>query len=252
MKSRYQPASVSSASSTSSRSAPRSARFARCSTSRGFSPSSAASSTVARALCPRRRASSSIRRAAAAGSNDSSRYTARASSITAARCSAASVVEQPLGPVEPSGRDPRPDLQPLALEAAGCQVGLDRPLGETPERNRLAARPDRLRKRPELVRDEHDDGVVRRLLEILEERVRSVLVHQVRAENQVHAAVGLERPHVEVAAQLADRVDPDLVAERLEDVEVGVGAPERRGRSRRGVQPRTRVPLAACRSRRGP
>ena len=67
----------------------------------------------------------------------------------------------------------------------------------------------------------------------------------VRAEDEVDAPVGLERAHVQVAAELADRVDPDLVAERLEHVEVGVRAAQRRGRARRGA--RRRTPIAAAR-----
>ena len=43
-----------------------------------------------------------------------------------------------------------------------------------------------------------------------------------RAEDQVDAPVGLERAHVQVVPEPADRVDPDLVAEWLEHVEVGV------------------------------
>ena len=43
-----------------------------------------------------------------------------------------------------------------------------------------------------------------------------------RAEDEVDAAVGLERPHVQVAPQLAHLVDADLVAERLQHVKVGV------------------------------
>ena len=45
-----------------------------------------------------------------------------------------------------------------------------------------------------------------------------------RPEDEVDAAVGLEGPHVQVVPELADRVDPDLVAERLEHVEIGVRA----------------------------
>ena len=48
----------------------------------------------------------------------------------------------------------------------------------------------------------------------------------VRAEDDVDAPIGLERPHVQVAPELADRVDPDLVAEQLEHVDVRVRAPE--------------------------
>ncbi len=43
-----------------------------------------------------------------------------------------------------------------------------------------------------------------------------------RAEDEVDAPVGLEGPHVEVVPELPDRIDPDLVAERLEHVEVGM------------------------------
>ena len=42
--------------------------------------------------------------------------------------------------------------------------------------------------------------------------------------DEVDAAVGLERPHVQVAAQLADVVDADLVADRLDEVDVGMRA----------------------------
>ncbi len=45
-----------------------------------------------------------------------------------------------------------------------------------------------------------------------------------RAEDEVDAAVRLERAHVQVAAHLAHRVDSDLVAERLEHVQVGMRA----------------------------
>ena len=45
---------------------------------------------------------------------------------------------------------------------------------------------------------------------------------QVRAVDEVDPPVGLERPHVQVAPQLADRVDADHLAERVELVQVGV------------------------------
>ena len=99
-----------------------------------------------------------------------------------------------------------------------------RGLREAPERNELAAGADRLGQRPEPLGDEDDDRVRRRLLEILEERVGGVLVQRVGAEDEVDAPLALERPHVQVAAQLADVVDPDLLAERLEEVEVGMAA----------------------------
>ena len=93
------------------------------------------------------------------------------------------------------------------------------------ERHRLAARPDRLRQRTHLVRHQDDDRIRRRLLEILEQRVRRLVVQQMRTEDHVHPARGLERPQVQVAPQLAHRVDPDLIAQRLEHVEIGMRAP---------------------------
>ena len=99
-----------------------------------------------------------------------------------------------------------------------------RGLRETPERNELAARANRLGQRAEPLGDEDDDGVRRRLLEILEERVRGVLVQRVGAEHEVDAPLALERAHVQVAAQLAHVVDPDLLAKGLEEVEVGMTA----------------------------
>ena len=65
--------------------------------------------------------------------------------------------------------------------------------------------------------------------------------------DQVDAPVGLERPHVEVAAQLADRVDPDHLAERAR-ARTGRDAC---GASCRGAPPRTRAPARACRRRAG-
>ena len=134
-------------------------------------------------------------------------------------------VEQPLGTVEPARRHARERVERLALQPARGEKRLDRALREPAEGDELAARADRRRQQPELVGDEHDDGVRRRLLEILEKRVGGVLVQQVRAQDEIDAALGLERAHVQVAAKVADRVDPDLVAERLEDVEVGVDPP---------------------------
>jgi hypothetical protein len=64
--------------------------------------------------------------------------------------------------------------------------------------------------------------VLRRLLEVFQQGVRGVLVHQLCLENEVDAPLGLERPEVQVASEGADVVDPDLVAQRLEDVEVGM------------------------------
>src|SRR4029450_10514293 len=66
-------------------------------------------------------------------------------------------------------------------------------------------------------------GVRGRLLQVLEQRVGSVGIEQVGVEDQGDAAVALERTHVQVAAEFADVVDPDLVAVRLEHVQVGMG-----------------------------
>ena len=46
-----------------------------------------------------------------------------------------------------------------------------------------------------------------------------------RVENDVHTARRLERTQVQVAAERADLVDQNLVAHRLEDVEVGMRPP---------------------------
>jgi hypothetical protein len=46
----------------------------------------------------------------------------------------------------------------------------------------------------------------------------------VRGQHDVHAPVGLERAHVQIVVEQADVVDADLVAERLEDIQVGMGA----------------------------
>src|SRR5205085_2177298 len=56
-------------------------------------------------------------------------------------------------------------------------------LRQPPKRDRLTARADRLRQRAQLVGDEHDHGVRRRLLEIFEQRVSRLLVHRVRPED---------------------------------------------------------------------
>ena len=56
-----------------------------------------------------------------------------------------------------------------------------------------------------------------------------------RAMHEIDAPVGLERPHVQVAPQLADRVDANHLAERVELVEVGMELarrPEQRARER--------------------
>ena len=133
------------------------------------------------------------------------------------------------------------------------EEGAHGPLRKPPERDELAAREDRRRQRPELVRDEHDHRVRRRLLEILQQRVGGVLVQQVRVGDHVDAPVGLVRAHVQVAVERAHLVDPDHLAERLEQEEIGVRpglhaalVTEQRGRERAG-----RGALADARPARG-
>ena len=112
-------------------------------------------------------------------------------------------------------------------ESPGARASIsvaDRALGEAREGNELAPRPDRVGQWAEVVGDEDDDGVRRRLLEVLEQRVGGVLVHRLGAVHEVDAAVGLERPHVQVAAELADVIDADLVPDRLDEVDVWMRA----------------------------
>ena len=151
-------------------------------------------------------------------------YTARAcSSSVSRRCGG-------VGSSSRSSRSSRPAAtRASAVRRSSSSSGAravdrvaHRPLGQPPERDELAARADRLGDRPEVVGDEHDHRVRRRLLEVLEQRVGRVVVHQVGAEDQVDAPVGLERPHVQVAAERADLVDADHLAERLELVDVGM------------------------------
>ena len=227
-RSRYHEASSSSDASSSSRSAPRPARLTRCSASRAVrsSPSSAASSRSFASAARSRAASTSFSAAAAGvelGRVDRARRLEQRRRALRGRG-----IEQALGAVEPAARDARDRGRLARSESCGARAEhllAHRPLGEPPERDRLAARADRLRQRPDLVRDEHDHRVLGRLLEILQQRVGRLVVQQVRAEDEVDAALRLERAHVQVAPHLADGVDPDLVAERLEHVQVGVRAP---------------------------
>ena len=152
-------------------------------------------------------------------------------------------VDQPARTVEPAGGDTR-DRGRLGLteiRRIHAEPVANGALGEPPERDELAARADRLRDRPELVGDEHDRRVERRLLQILQQRIGSVVVEQVSGEQEVHAAVRLERPQVQVVVELADDVDADHVAERLDDPEVRVSAFDDASRRRRAGRPRTRT-----------
>jgi hypothetical protein len=138
-------------------------------------------------------------------------------------------VEQPLRAVEAAGRRAGKRRRLLVGQRRGAlrQVVAHRALGQPPERDELAARADRLRQRAELARNEDDDGVRRRLLEVLQQRVGRVLVELLGAEHEVHAPLRLERAHVQIAPHLADGVDADHLAQRLQDVEVGMRPPLR-------------------------
>ena len=133
-------------------------------------------------------------------------------------------VKQPFDAVEPPAGNSgeRRRLVLGKLRSARRDLVAHGRVGEPPERDELTARANRLRQRAEVVGHEHRGRVRRRLLEILQQGVGCLVVERVRAEDEVDAAVGLERPHVEVAPELPDRVDPDLVAERLEHIEVGM------------------------------
>ena len=135
-------------------------------------------------------------------------------------------VEQPVDPVEPPAGHARQGRRLVVGQLGRPRPDLvaNRRLGQPPKLDELAPRKDRLGERPEVVGDEHRHGVRRRLLEVLEQRIGRLFVQRVRPEDEVDAPIRLEGPHVQVAAQLADRVDPDLVAERLEHVQVGMRA----------------------------
>src|SRR5204863_9087972 len=53
-----------------------------------------------------------------------------------------------------------------------------------------------------------------------QQRVGGVLVHRVRTEDEIDAPRRLEGAHVQVAPQRPDVIDPDLVAERLQHIQV--------------------------------
>ena len=135
-------------------------------------------------------------------------------------------IEQPIDPVEPppSYAGERRRLMLRQLRRTGHDLVAHGRLRKPTERNELAARADRVRQRADVVGDEHRHGVRRRLLEILEQRVGRLIVQRVRPEDEIDAPVCLERPHVQVVVQLADRVDPDLVAEGLEHVQIRMRA----------------------------
>ena len=193
--------------STLSRFAPNSARRSRCSRSRsgrsshstlGLSPpaprpqpSPPSRTTDAR---PRRARTTDRRRRARASVSSSSR---RAPHPRRAAARA----------VEPAARHARQRRDASAASPGACAAstvvhGL---LGQATEGDGLAAGADRLRQRAELVCEQDQHRVRRRLLEILEQRVGGLLVQQSRGDEQVHAPLGLERTHVEVAPQPAHR-----------------------------------------------
>ena len=169
-------------------------------------------------------------------------------------------VEQTARSVESPRRRARQHAH-LLLAALGRLRGDPLPhraLREAAERDELAAREDRRRQRAELAGDEHDHRIRRRLLQVLEQRVRGVLVHAVCVENEVDPPVALERPHVQVVPQRANVVDADHLAERLEEVQVGMRARQHaplvaeqhaREGERRGPLPHARRPVEQVRVR---
>ena len=135
-------------------------------------------------------------------------------------------IEKALGAIEAAARHAG-ECTRLGLGETRRALGQERAhrtLRQPPERDELAAREDRRRDRAELVRDEHDHRVRRRLLEVLQQRVGGVLVQQVRVGDHVDTPVGLVRPHVQIAMERAHLVDPDHLPQRLEQEEVGVRA----------------------------
>ena len=65
-----------------------------------------------------------------------------------------------------------------------------------------------------------------------------------RALDEIDAPVGLERAHVQIAPQLADRVDADHLAERVELVQVGVELALVSSSARANVRATSRLPDA--------
>ncbi len=100
----------------------------------------------------------------------------------------------------------------------------NRALREAAEGNELAAREDGRRERAELARHQHEYRVGRRLLEILQQGIGRVLVHALGVEDEVDATLRLEGAHVQVVPQCAHVVDADHLPERLENIQVRVGA----------------------------
>ncbi len=88
----------------------------------------------------------------------------------------------------------------------------------------LAAGANGRRDRPQLVGDEHEDGVGRRLLEVLEQSVGGLSVHRLGREDEIDAPRCLERAHVQVAPECPDIIDADLIADGLEHEQIGMRA----------------------------
>ncbi len=160
-------------------------------------------------------------------------------------------VEQALDAVEPPAGDARERGQ-LSAASSGARDSISSRTArsrQAPERHVLAARADRLRQRAELVGDQHDHRVRRRLLEVLEQRVGGVLVHACRRRERGRrgaaprtgacagrgAACGCRRSG---SGRRAAR------ARRRRGARGGA-----RGRARRSARRRTRAPPRACRRR---
>ena len=156
---------------------------------------------------PRRSTASSRARDASAGWKAGSRYGPRAAAMIAARRSRTS------GSISRLARSSRPPAT-LAIAVAsaspssGARAGEPRREPRAPRAGgtgRAGSASGSSRAAAELVGDQHERCVERRLLEILEQGVGGVVVEQVRAEQEIDAAIGLERTQVEVVMELPDR-----------------------------------------------
>ena len=165
-------------------------------------------------------------------------------------------VEQPRGAVEP--RRPRHargrrrcSVVELGRPGVAIQLSTARSR-QPPERHELAAGADRLRERAELVGDEDERRVRRRLLEILEQRVGGVVVQPVRVEDRGTRG---DRPRTAAcggrgAARGSRRSGSSRRAPRS-PVQVGVRAASTR-RASPSSAPRTRAPAARLPTPGGP
>ena len=203
----------------------------RCSASRvGRSSPSSLTSSAALASAARSRtpSSSARRRAGRARTPGRDRRPARPRAAPARR-SGRLRVEQPREPVEPPRRAPAraPSAPPRAAPARAPRPPRGSPAPTAAGTGRAgSASGSSPAAGPRSSATRTIDRVRRRLLEVLEQRVGGVLVHPVGAEDEVDAPVRASNGRM-CRSRRSSRivVDPDLVAERLEHVQVGMRAP---------------------------